>query len=342
LTSEQLRGYILEEIILWLLRASGYRPVEAAGLGVRLRRSGLWVQGRGTEHQADALGDFSVPAPFSHPPRLIVEGKSVKLIRIPVVRNAAGVLKDINEWFVPARDSHQVRRRHHYNYAVFTTGRFTKGALDYAFAQDIFAFSLSENVFMRGIVTALQAVEVSDFAAEPDFQRPGFVARVRRTLRERLSERPLDVGRMPPGWETIDLLADIASRIGGALMARANRHLPLLLVPHSEAVLDGLWNVNTAMEVRMFYDEHAWYLTRNDDTQERLFSFDLPKEVFRAYSSAGLLAPERALEAKRRELHTITALLVRDERLVKPLEFRLNPGWLRDAARILGRGDANR
>jgi hypothetical protein len=57
-----LRGYVLEEILARLLSRSGYRLlVKASQDAAALRdgRHGLLVRGRGSDHQADALGDCS-------------------------------------------------------------------------------------------------------------------------------------------------------------------------------------------------------------------------------------------------------------------------------------------
>ncbi len=78
--------------------------------------------------------------PFAQSPRLIVEGKATRRVGLPIIRNAAGVLKDINERYVPAKSHRSLQVRHHYNYAVFTTGQFAKDAVNYGFAQDIFLF----------------------------------------------------------------------------------------------------------------------------------------------------------------------------------------------------------
>jgi hypothetical protein len=68
---------LLEEAIIHLLRITGYQTVEWAGSDPTLRdgSSGLQVIGRGGRHQIDAVGDFSVTLPFSHPQRLLVEAK---------------------------------------------------------------------------------------------------------------------------------------------------------------------------------------------------------------------------------------------------------------------------
>ena len=98
-----LRGYVLEEVLARLLSQSGYRLlVEASQDDDALRdgRHGLLVRGRGSDHQADALGELLIPIPFSFPLRLFVEAKfRGDRVGISDVRNALGVVSDVNEHF---------------------------------------------------------------------------------------------------------------------------------------------------------------------------------------------------------------------------------------------------
>jgi len=55
----QIRGMLLEEVALHLLRRSGYRTVDAPGNDPTLCNvgAGLAVRGRGSEHQIDAIAE---------------------------------------------------------------------------------------------------------------------------------------------------------------------------------------------------------------------------------------------------------------------------------------------
>src|SRR5258708_39702041 len=103
-SDKQLRGALLEEAILFLLRTSGYEPVLSVGQDPTLQpgASGMEVRGRGAAHQIDAIADFMVPPPFTHPQRLLLEAKFYSSkVQVPAIRNAVGVLKDISEgWTV--------------------------------------------------------------------------------------------------------------------------------------------------------------------------------------------------------------------------------------------------
>jgi hypothetical protein len=141
-----LRGYLLEEALAWLLRNAGYRllvhesqdPDELVTRGTELR-----VRGRGTTHQVDVLGEFVFTPAFSLPIRLFLEAKFYRTpCRLPVVRNAHGVIHDINENFVQTGKS-RPRRRYQYAYALFSASGFTRETQDYALAQQISLVDLS-------------------------------------------------------------------------------------------------------------------------------------------------------------------------------------------------------
>src|SRR5437016_1513930 len=84
----QIRGGLLEEVVLLLLDRSGYRRVRVGEEGTRNGRAGLEVEGRGSHHQIDALvSPVHSHAFIYYPIRLMVEAKCetnpVGLIGIP-------------------------------------------------------------------------------------------------------------------------------------------------------------------------------------------------------------------------------------------------------------------
>ena len=141
-----LRGYILEEALAWLLRNTGYRllvhdsqdPDELVMAG-----NTLLVQGRGTTHQVDVLGEFALTPAFSLPIRMFIEAKFHReRCNLTVVRNAHGVIHDVNENFVHTGGS-RPRRRYQYVYALFSASGFTEQAQAYALAQQISLVDMS-------------------------------------------------------------------------------------------------------------------------------------------------------------------------------------------------------
>ncbi|AJE85578.1 hypothetical protein SLNWT_5202 [Streptomyces albus] len=146
LKDSSLRGYLLEESLAWLLRRSGYRllvhenqdPVELISEGDTLR-----VRGRGALHQVDVLGEFTFTPAFSMPVRLFLEAKyEQKPCGLEKVRNAHGVLHDVNENFMTGPET-RPRQRYTYSYALFSASGFTANAQKYALAHQISLVDLS-------------------------------------------------------------------------------------------------------------------------------------------------------------------------------------------------------
>ena len=77
-SAHQVRGVLLEEAILSLLRASGYSTVPTAENDATLLEgpTGMNVLGRGGKHQIDAIANLRVGQPFSNRQRLLVEAKA--------------------------------------------------------------------------------------------------------------------------------------------------------------------------------------------------------------------------------------------------------------------------
>ena len=151
-----LSGHVLEEVLARLLRDNGYTLLVRSSQdrdALRDGKNGLLVRGRGANHQADALGQLSIPAPFALPVRLFSEAKFRSTpAGISVVRNALGVLDDVNEHYASEVMHHFPMRRYQYRYALFSTGGFTAGAQKYALAHQISLIDLQGPAFadLRG------------------------------------------------------------------------------------------------------------------------------------------------------------------------------------------------
>ncbi|MFE5257967.1 hypothetical protein [Streptomyces coelicoflavus] len=152
---QTLRGYLLEEVLAWLLRSSGYRLLTEKDDAARApwkvlekRKHGLVVRGRGAWHQADTLGEFPYVPPFSLPIRLFAEAKFTHpKVGLPTVRNGHGIVHDLNENVVTTWGNgsgpHRPRARYHYSYAIFSTSGFTQDAQEFALAHQISLIDLS-------------------------------------------------------------------------------------------------------------------------------------------------------------------------------------------------------
>src|SRR5690606_5568976 len=141
-----LKGYLLEEVLAWLLRTSGYRLLTEADDTARIpwkvletRNHGLVVRGRGAWHQADALGEFPYVPPFSLPIRLFAEAKFTSPpVGLSVVRNGHGVVHYLNAGDVTTLSNgagpRRPRTRYHYSYSIFSTSGFTRSVMELVMA----------------------------------------------------------------------------------------------------------------------------------------------------------------------------------------------------------------
>ena len=146
-----LRGYVLEEVLARLIGASGYRLLvepnqdpEALVMG----NHGLLVRGRGADHQADVLGQLLWVPIFSLPIRLFVEAKFTgQRVGLHVVRNAHGVIHDVNEYYRAVPAAMRTHQRYSYRYSLFSASGFTHDAASYALAHQISLIDLSGSSF---------------------------------------------------------------------------------------------------------------------------------------------------------------------------------------------------
>jgi hypothetical protein len=151
-----LRGYILEEVLAYLIRNTGYRLlVDAAQDEQELgwRHNGLVVKGRGAVHQVDVLGELSWIPAFTYPLRLFVEAKFRRTrTGIAEVRNMVATLLDVNQNNLPqmvreAGSTPQLRRKYYYAGSIFSASGFSAPAMDMALAHNVSLIGLDTPEF---------------------------------------------------------------------------------------------------------------------------------------------------------------------------------------------------
>lgn len=121
-----LKGALLEYIVRQLLKSCGFTNVKADNL-FSFERSGLFfINGRGAAHDADIIMNPPIQMPFAYPSQLLFECKAYgSTTKLPIVRNAAGLRNDINEFEIVTRDSLRKRQNNRRaTYAVDTRTRF--------------------------------------------------------------------------------------------------------------------------------------------------------------------------------------------------------------------------
>ncbi len=171
-TIEQIRGALLEEAVLFLLKKVGYDTYDPTALPphhkgyLRAGHSGLEVRGRGTWHQLDAFALLKYSLAFMYPHHLMVEAKFYnpeRKVGVEVIRNSVGVLKDISEnYFAYTRGDNAFRGpRYNYSAAVFSTSGYTEGAVMYAIAHQVFLIQYEHVSAIKPLIDSIRDVDVT-------------------------------------------------------------------------------------------------------------------------------------------------------------------------------------
>jgi hypothetical protein len=174
---ETFKGKLLEEVLAYLIRNAGYQllvdPVQDPD-ELAQRGAGLVVKGRGSTHQADVLGQLGWIPAFTFPIRLFVEAKWHRRSKTGLrdVRNAVGVLQDVNQNYVTQNDQDRsiLVRRFNYCYSLFSTTGFSKPAEQMALAHLISLIDLSGPEFrdLRELVDEFGDLFYAMYEDEPD------------------------------------------------------------------------------------------------------------------------------------------------------------------------------
>ncbi|MFD7276675.1 hypothetical protein ACFV80_06370 [Streptomyces sp. NPDC059862] len=306
-----LRGYLLEEVIAWLLRSSGYRLLSErdeqekhpAHRVLKQGPHGLTVRGRGARHQADALGQFRYVPPFSLPVRLFVEAKFTDgKTGLPTVRNGLGVLRDVNENMVTSLSkgsSGRPRQRYHYSYALFSTAGFSRDAQEFALAHQMSLIDLSMPDFapLRDLIRTQTRLLCKAINALPKGAHPR-VYTIRNHLRRQLTlSQGADEALFPhPGAETslpenitraLDHIAEhlIGSRVPDLVLAFPSAPFVLGLASEdlSSFIAYARRQPTHAVHVGRLPTASAshpvWAIRPADDSEAYAMTFTMPEQV---------------------------------------------------------------
>lgn len=338
-----IRGLLLEEVLLNLLRASGYLAIENANNDNTLEESssGLKVKGRGSTHQIDAIADFSVSPPFSYPIRLLLEAKfHSKNVGIEIIRNAVGVLKDVGEFWV-VENNRAYKPRYHYQYAIFTSSSFTRQAQEYAFAQDIYLIKLENNKYFHPMIQALGELNHKDFRGlSPDSINID-LTELRRTIRASLKRGSSGSYRISQycndhnfDERKISNIVRLNSDLGTSYLGVLGNSFPIFLTPSQSFNIEHLIS---DPEIRICWNNEKWYVVKrwancqDLNGNDIIFSFDLPLELFNLYSKNNILSQRMALNLKEDFMSSIKIMFRReDSNITSFLVLKLDKDWLRN------------
>jgi hypothetical protein len=343
-----LRGYLLEEVLAWLLRSSGFEVLTADDdqdkepwKVLKEDKNGLLVRGRGAWHQVDALGQFRYVPPFSLPVRLFVEAKYLTgRVGLPTVRNGHGVIHDVNEaetTTLTAPGTGRPRTRYRYSYAIFSTSGFTPEAQDYALAHQISLIDLSTPDFdaLRNLVRTTADTIHAVLKETPASERPKM-----REMRAYLRGPLLQMD--PGGLELPSAIRGPLDYLADGLHSRSQLGL-VLAFPAAPFVLglasDDLYGfVEYAREqpthavrlrrINQAASHPVWELRSAEHPEAYALRFGLPERVEKWIVEQDEGMPARTRYVKRSMLSTMTLYWMHGEH-AQTFQLRYEPGELR-------------
>ncbi len=302
----QIRGILLEEVVLFLLQHVGYRIITHLDDGTRPGPAGLEVQGRGTWHQIDALAAFDRTPAFMYPLRLMVEAKCYERSRkvgIDIVRNAVGVLKDISENYFTIKtnrgaDSVQAQR-YNYHAAIFSSSSYTRGAQNYALAHQIFLIQYERVRIIRPIVEAILDMRDSSFEKQA-LLRPSEIRKYFRQIVESKEVKDWDKDQ-PFTADGLKLVSERIipniQKIQGSYFGMLQGRWPLHLLAKDELPGEAFQSDEILCKI-WGRDSENWSFVPSQYTEDdpRWFrlEFDLPEEIAKMLVTARFDAEQAA------------------------------------------------
>jgi len=351
ITRDSLRGYILEEVLAYLISGTGYKllvhPDQDPDNLIR-RGNGLGVKGRGSDHQADVLGELLWIPAFTFPLRLFVEAKFRDgKVGIDIVSNAVGVLLDINQRNLIERDVGKFPRYYRYEYALFSTSGFSPRAIDMATTHQISLIDLSGDEFsdLRLEITRSAEALTTWLDEQYNLQRAEFIRRgrfasaLRNILREELRTWPVSVPQPQERNVPIDLLSHaikVAGKYRELFVAMADGPFMLLLKERKPGEFINYANRRRRHAVRIHWSERinqgrTWTITPSENGEAYALTFRLPDRIAEWIFARPDLSRRRALQIKETYLSDITVYRhVEGEDYLYRLEYdrySLAKGW---------------
>jgi hypothetical protein len=234
---------MLEEAVLFLLQKVGYkivrRPIDSIDPSdLQVNHSGLEVEGRGAWHQIDALAEQDQTPAFMFPLRLLVEAKCYPNSRvgIPIVRNSVGVHKDISEnYFTKHRLANgQSTIRFNYQSAIFSVSGYTKPAIDYAVAHQIFLIEYTGVPVIAPVIRAIENLDTDSLTEGGLGDIAGVRNKFKNILEDNYPNEYLSTHFTPQGVESTQEVSRGLQNIGGSYFGMLQGRWPLHLLTQDE------------------------------------------------------------------------------------------------------------
>lgn len=332
ISRDALKGYILEEVLAYLVRTTGYKLLVDSSQDPRdleNRGNGLVVRGRGGVHQADVLGQLEWIPAFTYPLRLFVEAKFRNdKTGIDVVRNAIGVILDINQNSPPVREQSTFPQKYQYVYALFSTSGFSKPAMEMALAHQISLIDLSGDEYLRlrrsigqsadSIVRRIDSAvngEGHGLDEMPISSRGRLVSGVRSVIRRKLETLPAGIQYpeydIPMLEDVLESVIEVARQYGELFVAMANGPYMLLMKADDPIAFLEYARNHPRHGVLITWSQQndygrTWRITPSEDETAYGLSFRLPEILSRWIFGVSDNIRRRAFQIKEEYFSTIT------------------------------------
>ena len=344
ISPQALAGYILEEMLAYLLRNAGYRlltdesqdPHELAN-----RHHGLIVRGRGAEHQVDVLGELLWIPAFTYPLRLVLEAKCRKgKTDIATVRNMVAALLDINQNNMTQRAAAGTppipRAKYAYVGAIFSASGFSSHAADFALAHAVSLVDLRATAF-RSLVTAARqcATTLSAYYEAEETGSPArFVRAIRDSLRVELNTALMPEANLTPDdlgipRRALEVAIQAAQQTDELFVGMASGPYMLVLKADNPAAFLRYAAERPTHPVTIHWsraedDGETWSVVPRDHRRAYQLSFKLPERLASWIFSAENVR-RAALSAKQTFLSSIT-IYRREEQQDRLIRLTYDPG----------------
>jgi hypothetical protein len=321
-----LRGYLLEEVLAFLVYRSGYEPIFTAppdDPDLSMGPNGLLITGRGADHQVDTLGELTWMPAFTYPTRLFVEAKfREQTTGIDTVRSLIGTLLDLNQNHLTRAIRRRGARpeliaRYHYAGALFSTSGFSRPAQDLALAHGLSLIDLRQQVYDELLTSIRDATDriFDDLPAEGRGHQ-----RVIQDLRDELrSELWGDEDHAADGPAVnnpgltgeLQEVAETSRRLSGTHIGMCRGPFMLFLKAEDDEAFLRYCRNRPSHQVWLRWSDEidgggTWWITPAGGEQHAYrLHFKLPEALY-SWIRSGANVETAALDAKRRYFSSIT------------------------------------
>lgn len=313
-----LKGYILEELIAYFIRTSGYSLLVDRSqdtYSLKNGSAGLEVRGKGAWHQADVLGQFDMHPAFTYPLRLFTEAKFFapsKKVELPAIRNAVGTIIDVRSAPIIVKNNVPIQQAYRYEYALFSATGFVDSAVEMAVQYQLSLIDLSSSEYEP----LLKAISLSakKIASKHKGQK-GVVRNIRyiirrelRTSEDRFLHEPPDnrAGKFYNSLcNELRFALDEAKKLDRLYIGTVNAPFFLVLKPNNAREFEDYARskIDSPHKVIIKWSTSidgggTWFIAPADGSNAYQLTFRIPEKLFK-----WIFESEKETQTKRRAMN---------------------------------------